>query len=79
MIISYFEKLFIRVEREGTDIVEQAPEPKETLGENKRIIAIPNADENKESIFSVHADKAPRPDEFSASFFHFNWETIEAD
>ena len=60
-------------------IVEQALEPKVSVEENEELIAIPNASEIKAAIFSIHADKAPGLDGFSASFFHSNWEVIGAD
>lgn len=39
----------------------------------------PSPAEIKEATFLIHADKAPRLDGFSASFFHSNWETIGDD
>lgn len=39
---------------------------------NDRLIKLPTAEEIKEAVFSIHADKSPRPDGFSASFFHTN-------
>lgn len=59
--------------------MEQALEPKVSAEENEKLIAIPNASEIKAPIFSIHADKAPGLDGFSASFFHSNWEVIGAD
>lgn len=59
--------------------MEQALEPKVSVEENEELIAIPNASEIKAAIFSIHADKAPGLDGFSASFFHSNWEVIGAD
>ena len=46
---------------------------------NNALISLPDAVEIKEAVFSIHADKAPGPDGFSASFFHTNWETIGKD
>lgn len=43
---------------------------------NEHLIKDPSAQEIKEALFAIHADKAPGPDGFSASFFHTNWEVI---
>jgi len=37
---------------------------------------LPNAKEIKAACFSIHADRAPGPDGFSASFFQTNWITV---
>lgn len=29
-----------------------------------------------QSLFSIHADKAPEPDGFSSNLFHANWDNI---
>lgn len=36
----------------------------------------PSPEEIKHACFSIHADKAPGPDGFSASFFQSNWITV---
>ncbi|CAA7023878.1 unnamed protein product [Microthlaspi erraticum] len=46
---------------------------------NTKLIQIPSPEEIRTAIFSIHPDKAPSPDGFSASFFHLNWETIGND
>lgn len=43
---------------------------------NTALNSIPSAAEIKMACFSIHADKAPGPDGFSASFFQTNWDTI---
>lgn len=35
--------------------------------------------EIKEATFTIHPDKAPSPDGFSASFFQANWEVVGPD
>ena len=44
---------------------------------NANLIVMPQAEEIKVACFSIHADKAPGPDGFSASFFQSNWETVK--
>ena len=44
--------------------------------DNTVLISIPSAEEVKNAVLSIHADKAPGPDGFSASFFHSNWDSI---
>ena len=43
---------------------------------NESLITRPSAKEIKEATFAIHADKAPGPDGFSASFFQTNWDVI---
>lgn len=40
------------------------------------LIAIPSLREIKTALFSIHPDKAPGPDRFSASFFQSNWDIV---
>lgn len=46
---------------------------------NEGLIRIPLVGEIKEAIFSIHEDKAPGSDGFSASFYHTNWDNIGAE
>ena len=43
------------------------------------LIRRPSAQEIRDAVFSIHADKAPDPYGFSASFFQSNWETVGPD
>ena len=79
VIINYFKDLFTSAGRDDLDIVERALTPKITAEDNELLVSIPSATEIKDAIFSVHADKAPGPDGFSASFFHSNWDAIGVD
>lgn len=58
------------------EIVDIALKPVITEEINEKLIEIPTPAEIKEQMFSIHPDKAPGPDGFSASFFHTNWAKI---
>lgn len=57
-------------------IVNEAISPCITAEANTLLTAIPSNAEIREALFSIHPDKAPGPDGFSACFFHSNWITI---
>lgn len=46
---------------------------------NLRLIAIPEYEEVIAAVFSIHPDKAPGPDGFSAGFYQSFWDVIEED
>ena len=46
---------------------------------NAKLICPPTPIEVKEAIFSIHADKAPGLDGFSANFFQSNWKSVGPD
>ncbi|CAA7019206.1 unnamed protein product [Microthlaspi erraticum] len=79
VITSYFTAMFTSQSGSRTDTVEQSLIPKITEETNARLIQIPSPEEVNAAIFSIHPDKAPGPDGFSASFFHTNWGTIGTD
>lgn len=60
----------------STETVEEALSSKITEEQNLELIKQPSAGEIREAVLSIHADKAPGPDGFSARFFHTNWEAI---
>ncbi|XP_048596370.1 uncharacterized protein LOC106358899 [Brassica napus] len=43
---------------------------------NEELITIPSTAEIRTALFSIHPDKAPGPDGFSACFFQSNWDVI---
>ncbi|XP_056843105.1 uncharacterized protein LOC130495678 [Raphanus sativus] len=53
-----------------------AIQPSISHATNEKLTYIPSAAEIKEALFSIHPDKAPGPDGFSASFFQSNWSTV---
>ena len=82
VIVKYFGTLFTSLTRERSEIeaiVNKALSPVISANENEKLILIPSPTEIRDAVFSLHADKAPGPDGFSAGFFHTHWETIGAD
>lgn len=76
MITSYFNSIFTSQQGRNTDIVEKVLTPSILEETNINLIHDPSPKEIKEAMFSIHADKAPWPDGFSASFFQSNWQTV---
>lgn len=71
LVCSYYEKLFTANQREkDEDIILQSLKPCVTQEWNEMLTRDPSPEEIKEALFAIHADKAPGPDGFSASFFH---------
>lgn len=81
IIVSYFDDIFTSTEslgdREAT--VRYALKPMIKEADNNKLIEIPSPQEIREAMFSIHADKAPGPDGFSASFFQAHWEDVGDD
>lgn len=75
-ICDFYNKLFTTSGKDGTHIIEDALKPCITDEINEMLIRKPTAAEIKEATFSIHPDKAPGPDGFSASFFQANWDVI---
>lgn len=81
VITSYFEDLFTSTpaRRDRAETIHHAIDPVITDVDNERLIAVPSAAEIWEETFSIHSDKAPGPDGFSAGFFQTHWDDIGAD
>lgn len=79
VITKYFQNLFTGTPGERKEIVEAALLPRVSAEENERLTTLQNSEEIKAAVFSIHADKAPGRDGFSAGFFHSNWEPIGED
>lgn len=80
-ITSYFQNIFTANSTPGhsfepSTVVEQALTPCISAETNDSLIKVPSAEEVRVAIFSVHPDKAPGPDGFSACFFQSNWSTV---
>ena len=79
VIVTYYQSLFTSMEGNRADTVTRALERRVSDEENEKLIGQPSASEIREAVFSIHADKAPGLDGFSASFYHSNWDTIGPD
>lgn len=76
VIVNYFQELLKAIEGDREAIVMYALSRMVNDEMNEKLIMISTASDIKEEVFSIHADKAPRPDGFSESFFRTNWDTI---
>ena len=76
VISDYFQDLFTSQEGNRLSTVKAAIKPCITQEINTTLIEMPTAEEIKQACFSIHADKAPGSDGFSASFFQTHWETV---
>lgn len=77
VITNYFNKLYSTAGASNSDdIVAQALRPIISADVNEVLIKQPSPQEIGDAVFSIHADKAPGLDGFSASFFQSNWEAI---
>ncbi|CAA7012943.1 unnamed protein product [Microthlaspi erraticum] len=82
VISNYFQTLFTSKPVPANlkrQIIEAAIEPVISDEMNQLLISDPSEQEIKEAMFSIHPDKAPGPDGFSASFFQTNWSVVGPD
>lgn len=75
----YFEHSFTSSPGERAAAVTRGLHPIVTEEDNAMLTSIPSSEETKAAAFSIHAEKAPGPDGFSAGFFHTYWNDIEPD
>lgn len=64
---------------DSSQVVQEGISSKVTTEMNQTLIAPPTPLEVKEALFSIHPDKAPGLDGFSASFYHSFWDIIGED
>ncbi|KAG7559487.1 Reverse transcriptase zinc-binding domain [Arabidopsis thaliana x Arabidopsis arenosa] len=76
VITEYYQTLFHLEEGERESIIHEALSPCISAETNDELTAIPLPEEIRGACFSIHADKAPGPDGFSASFFQSHWPTV---
>lgn len=79
LVCSYYEALFTASHRGSiSSILDKAIKPCISSDWNEKLTKDPTPSEIKDALFDIHADKAPGPDGFSASFFQSNWDVIGA-
>lgn len=76
VITDYFTQLFSLTSSTPGPVVDEAISTTVSEEANDSLSAIPTPKEIKEALFSIHPDKVPGPDGFSAAFFRTNWETV---
>lgn len=76
VVCRFYDNLFTSTPHDGSQTVSKALTPCISEEMNTKLITTPSATEVKEALFNIHADKAPGPDGFSASFFQANWERV---
>lgn len=75
----YYTWLFTSQMSDSSQVVQEGISSKVTTEMNQTLIAPPTPLEVKEALFSIHPDKAPGLDGFSASFYHSFWDIIGED
>lgn len=78
-ITEYYARIFSGQMTDSSLVVEEGISPLVTTEMNQALIAPPSTIEIKEALFSIHPDKAPGPDGFSASFYQSFWDIIGED
>lgn len=81
IIVKYFKEMFTSMGASSNkaETVRRALQPMVLEEENNSLIALPTAQEIRDALFSIHADKAPGPDGFSAAFYQTHWQDIGPD
>lgn len=74
VVSAYFSDIFTTSANDCTETVQSALEGKITETQNEMLTEIPSSEEIRKAMFSIHPDKAPGPDGFSACFFQSNWD-----
>lgn len=75
----YYLNLFKATTCADLNIVEEALQRRISDEMNQYLVEIPRDEDIMEAVFSIHADKAPDPDGFSAGFYHSFWDIIKQD
>lgn len=81
-IVDYFQKLFTPNNYDHSlmkETISKSITPRITEEQNDKLTKIPSPEEIKEALFSIHPEKAPGPDGFSACFFQTNWSVVGQD
>lgn len=82
-ITTFYQTLFTtnfgaNLQHEPKSVVDQAFTLCISAETNERLIQIRSPEEVRVAMFSIHPDKAPGLDGFSACFFQSNWSTVGA-
>lgn len=75
----FYQHLFMMGNTDASAVVNEALAPKVTLEMNELLIALPDKLEVQKAVFSIHSDKAPGLDNFSAWFYQTFWDVIGDD
>lgn len=75
-ISDYFSNIFKSSDPPAEELINRALQPCISDDTNAKLISVPSAQEIKIVMFSIHPDKAPGPDGFSASFFQTKWDNV---
>ena len=75
-ISDYFQDIFTSKEGDRSSVANEALSPCISDDKNAQLVRMHNVSEIKQARFSIHADKDPGPDGFSASFFQSNWNSV---
>jgi len=78
-IADYYRDLFAYSSTGQLQVVQEVISSRVTPEMNEALIALPDDQEIKAAVFSIHADKAPGPDGFSAGFYQSFWDIIGDD
>lgn len=79
VIAGFYRDLFTSGSSGNLAVVGEVISAKVTAEMNTIMIAIPDNQEIQAAAFDIHADKAPGPDGFSASFYQTFWDIIGED
>ena len=77
--VQFYHQLFTSGNTYARSVVEEALSPKVTTMMNEDLTKIPDMEEVRAAVFSIHPGKAPGPDGFSAGFYQTFWDVIAAD
>lgn len=79
---NYFRDIFKPIARDQETmeaIIDEAIQPIISEQTNHKLISLPEMQEIKDVLISIHPGKAPGPDGFSACFFQSNWSVVGDD
>ena len=78
-ISEYFQGIFTSNNTCDLKVIDEVLLPSISPQCNEALSKIPSSKEITEALYSINADKAPRPNGFSAAFYHAYWDIIGED